>query len=134
MKVGFKLLMIVVASWALLVPLSDSILFASVGHWSAFFGLLVAGSCIVAALPAFITVTRVVWITSLGLLTLAAVSGFVHHFDAGDCDVLPFEWLNRYWIQAIPLLVLSIALRIYRVKMTAEPLAGANRRPATGQR
>lgn len=122
MKTAFRILIIPAALWALIAPGSYGLLFGVGGDWSAIIDLVIVLCCLVLAISLFIKVSSSVWCVCLLLLSTAVFVGLLHHFqDSGESGPLPFEWLNRYLTQGLPLLVLAIADRIWAKTRNAEP-------------
>jgi hypothetical protein len=82
---------------------------------SAIIDLLVFGSCIILVWHTFRSAPLLVWVAAFAVLLVAANIGFIHHFkDFGESGPLPFEWLNEYFIQALPLIILALLSRFLR--------------------
>ena len=133
MKILFRALIVIAAIWAILVPASYGLLFGFIFHWSALVDFAIVGACGVLALSAFKDVSPVLWFIAFSIVSLSAASGFFYHFrDSGESGPLPFEWMNDYFLQAIPLLVVSVLVRVLATNKQAEQ--GVGGQPATSPR
>jgi hypothetical protein len=103
-----KIAIILAGIWAALSPIAYGFISIIVFHSSAFIDILVFGSCVVLVWEAFSKLPRPIWVASMVVLLGAANIGFVHYFrDFGSSGPLPYEWLNGYYKNAAPLIVLS---------------------------
>jgi len=104
----------------MVAPLSYGIMFGSGRDWSAVVDVAVALICIVVALSVFLNTRFGVWVTSILCLSIVALAGQFHHFkDSGESGPLPYEWINNYITQALPLIVLVIAFKTIWNRSTA---------------
>ena len=114
MKTAFRIGISLAAAWALVAPGSYAIFFGAGAHWSAIIDLTVASACIVLWFASLRSIPTVPWAIGILVLLVAAFSGKVYTFrDSGESGPLPFEWLNRYLLQALPLIALSLLHRLY---------------------
>ena len=124
MKILLRALIVIAAVWAILAPASYGLLFGVFFHWSALVDFAIVGACGVLALTAFKDVSLMLWLTAFSIVALCAASGFFYHFrDSGESGPLPFEWMNDYLFQAIPLLAVSVLVRVLATNKQAEQVA-----------
>jgi hypothetical protein len=96
---------------------------------SAIIDFLVLLSCIIIVWDTFRSAHLFVWVAAFAVSLVAANIGFIYHFkDFGESGPLPFEWLNEYFIHALPLLILALLSRFLlwykkdlNVNKSAEP-------------
>ena len=113
LKTALRLAIIPATFWALLAPASYGFLFATVGDWSALLDVAIVLCCIALALSSFVRIPSALWAVCVLTVLMAVLSGQFHHFqDSGASGPLPFEWLNSYPAQGLPLLVLAGAQKI----------------------
>ena len=130
MKIALRSLVIIAAIWAILPPLSYGILFTFFTDWSAIFDFVIVGLCICLVLAAFKHIPFAIWSIGFFGLTIIALAGFCYHFeDSGASGPIPFEWLNRYFGHAMPLLAVSLLNRLIQKTQKAEQTGPANPRP-----
>jgi hypothetical protein len=109
MNILLKLAIIVAGVLAALRPAVYGTLSIIFMDSSAIIDLLVLGSCIVLVWHTFRSAPLLVWVAALAVLIVAANIGFIHHFkDFGESGPLPFEWLNEYFMHALPLIILAL--------------------------
>ena len=114
MRVLIRALIVIAVIRAILAPTTYGLLFGFCFDWSALVDFVVAGSCGVLAFTAFKDISLKLWLTAFLIVTVSATSGFFHHFrDSGESGPLPFEWMNNYFIDAIPLVILSVLARAF---------------------
>jgi hypothetical protein len=124
MKILLRALIVIAAVWAILAPASYGLLFGVFFDWSALVDFTIVGACGVLALNAYKDVSLMLWLTAFTIVTLSAVSGFFYHFrDSGESGPLPFEWMNVYFSQAMPLLAVSVLVRVLATDKQAEQVA-----------
>lgn len=115
MKIAFRIAIVPAALWALFLPGAYGLLFTVATDWSAIVDFAIVISCIVLALSSFIRIPSIAWFICFFILSVALLSGVFFHFqDSGESGPLPFEWLNRYFIQGTPLLILSGTQRAWQ--------------------
>ena len=108
------ILSILAAIFAALSPAAYGLFFAACRDWSAIVSLTTACLCPALAVSSFKQKTGPAWFVSFAWITAVSLAGFVHHFqDSGESGPLPFEWVNRYARSAAPLVLLSVAIRMY---------------------
>jgi len=89
--------------------------FLFVGDASSLVGLIVAGSCIILLIEVFKSVKLWLFVCAMATLFCASLMGICFQFrHSGESGPLPYEWLNKYYVNAIPLLVLSGGFRFWR--------------------
>ena len=110
MKIALRVIVIPALIWAGLAPGNYGFLSFYFHHWSAWVDLAVLLACIILAAPPFKRLPFTLWLCGLIAVSVTASLGFFHHFqDSGESMPLPFEWLNGYWTQALPLVLVSVA-------------------------
>jgi hypothetical protein len=130
MKIALRGTIVLASGWAILAPAMYGLLFAAVLHWSAFIDILVVISCIVLAVTAFRQVSQILWIVSFTFVGGVGIAGFFHHFrDSGESGPLPFEWINSYFLHAVPILAVATLTRIYITTINAQQGAAGNVAP-----
>ena len=131
LKVLFTILLLPALLWAILAPGSYGVLFLVHGHWSALIDAMVVLVCAILVAPVFRRTPTGLWLGGACTLAVTGFLGFFHHFrDSGESGPLPFEWLNDYWTQALPLLVLSaVFMGSVRKKRIAEDCIAASESP-----
>jgi hypothetical protein len=126
MNTFLRILTLLAALWALLPPASYGLMFSLFLDWSVFLDFLVSGSCIVLAISAFRRMRIEVWTPSFAVPTLFMTAGLIHNFrTGGESGPLPFEWITGYARHAIPLLLISIVVRLHQNRQ-AEQDGGGN--------
>ena len=127
MKTTLRILIVIAAILAILAPASYCLLFAAFTHWSALVDLALVVSCIILALAAFKHISFVFWMMAFVIVTVFAGSGFFNHFrDSGESGPLPFEWLNGYYLNALPLLLLAALSPFLAINKETEQDAASN--------
>jgi hypothetical protein len=112
------------AAWAILAPAMYGTLFGAFADWSALFDFLIVFSCGVLVVAAFKNISLGLWLAAFAVMALSGVSGFFYHFqDSGESGPLPFEWLNSYFVQALPLLLIAFLSRFFEPNKDAEQAA-----------
>jgi len=121
MKIILQALLVIAAIWAILPAVAYGLLFASVAHWSSLIDLGLALSCITLSLSAFMRVATLAWLAALMIITgFSAIGQFYHFQDSGESGPLPFEWINGYLLHGLPLLTVSILLKVHKYKSEAQ--------------
>ena len=128
MKRILRILIVIAAIWAILAPVMYGMLFGAFADWSVLVDFLIVFSCGVLVLATFKNISHVLWIAAFVLVALSGASGFFYHFqDSGESGPLPFEWLNSYFLQALPLLLISAIVRLFEANKEAQQAAPRNR-------
>ena len=121
MKTILRTLIVIAAIWAILAPAMYGVLFVAFADWSALFDFLIVLSCGVLVLAAFKNVSFGIWLAAFAVVAVTGVSGFFYHFqDSGESGPLPFEWLNSYFVKALPLLIIAFLTRFVVPNKDAE--------------
>lgn len=124
MRVLLRALIVIAAIWAILAPATYGLLFGFSFDWSALFDFVVVGSCAVLAFTAFKDISLILWLVAFIVVAVSGASGFFYHFqDSGESGPLPFEWLNNYFLQALPLLLIAAISRLFDPNKEAEQAA-----------
>ena len=123
MKTILRILVVIAAILAILAPASYCLLFVAFADWSALVDFVLVISCIILALAAFKHISFILWMTAFVIVAVFAGSGFLHHFqDSDESGPLPFEWLNGYFLKALPLLLLTASSQFLgRKKPESDP-------------
>ena len=117
----YRIIIMIAALWASYLPGFYGILFAYGMHWSAIVDFLIVTSCLILAVSTFARIPVVVWSICLTILAIATVSGLVFHFrDSGESGPLPFEWLNGYLKNGLPLPIFCTIYRILQKRIIAQ--------------
>ena len=115
MMIVLKILTLLSALWALLPPASYGVMFLLLLNWSVLLDFLVSASCVVLAISAFRRIQIGIWSLFLAIPGLIMAAGLLLDFrTAGESGPLPFEWIAGYAPHAIPVLLISIAVRMYQ--------------------
>jgi len=121
MKIVLRTLIVIAAILAILAPAMYGFHFGAFADWSALVDFALVISCVALAFAAFRNLSVMLWLTAFTIVTVFAVSGFFHRFrDSGESGPLPFEWLNSYFLQAFPLLVVAILTRVFLTNKKSE--------------
>ena len=124
MKTLLRILIVIAAIWAIHTPAMYCMLFGAFADWSALVDFLIVFSCCVLVYAAFKNISIVLWLTAFAVVAVSGASGFIYHFkDSGESGPLPFEWLNNYFLQALPLLLIAILARFFVPNKEAEQAA-----------
>ena len=124
MKTTLRTLIVIAAIWAILAPAMYGVLFGAFADWSALLDFLIVFSCGVLVLAAFKNISLGIWLAAFAVVAVSGVSGFFYHFqDSGESGPLPFEWLNSYFVQALPLLLIALLARFFDPNKEAEQAA-----------
>jgi len=125
MKIVLRTLIVIAAIFAILAPAMYGFLFGAFADWSALIAFALVLSCAALVFAAFKNFSFMLWLAVFTIVTVFAVSGFFHRFrDSGESGPLPFEWLNSYFLQAFPLLVIAILTRVFVTNKKSEPDPG----------
>jgi len=109
MNIAMKIAILLTGIWAAMLPAAYGVIFIIFFHFSAFIDFLVLGSCIVLVWDSFRTLPRLIWTASFLVLLCATNIGFVHYFsDFESSGPLPYEWLNGYFKNSVPLITLVL--------------------------
>jgi hypothetical protein len=109
MTIIIKVSILIAGIWAAIRPAVYGALFTLVFNSSAIIDFLVVGSCFVIVWHAFRPLPSFMWITPFGVLLVATIVDFLHHFrDFGESGPLPYEWLNGYHRHTLPLITLVL--------------------------
>jgi hypothetical protein len=101
-------------AFAVISPGSYALLFAYVGDRSALIDFAVVVSCVILAADVFRHFRVWIFLSAAVVLLSASLAGlFVHFRDSGESGPLPYEWLNRYYVCSMPLLLFSAAARLF---------------------
>jgi len=124
MKTILRTLIVIAAIWAVLAPAMYGVLSGAFADWSAIFDFLIVFSCGVLVLAAFKNISLGIWLAVFAVVAVFGVSGFFYHFqDSGQSGPLPFEWLNSYFVQALPLLLIALLARFFEPNKEAAQAA-----------
>ena len=109
MKVALQILAVLAAMWAIISPAGYGLLFGVFLSWVAIVDMLVAASCVVLAYSMFRGIPAFLNLFAFGVLALFCFLDLFRHFrDSGESGPLPFEWINGYFWQALPLIIVVI--------------------------
>jgi len=127
MKIVLRTLIVIAALFATLSPVMYGLLFGAFADWSAFFDFALVISCIALAFAAFKDLPFVLWLSAFVIVTVFATSGFFYRFrDSGESGPLPFEWLNNYLLQALPLLLIAAISRFFATNKETEQVGAGD--------
>ena len=119
MRLALRILIVFAAIWALLAPLSYGVIFGLFFDWSAIVDLSLAFACMILAYSECKNIRMTVRISAFLVVLGFLFADLLRNFRAtGESGPLPFEWINGYFWQALPLLFLSaISILTDRVRL-----------------
>ena len=121
MKIALRILIVPAVVWAILPPGAYGLLFLVVKDSSAIIDFVLVAACVVLGISAFKSMSFLIWIIAFTTVSIFGLIGFVHRFRYfGESGPLPFEWINNYFIHAIPLIFLSILMQAATFKTKIE--------------